>query len=713
MGSSPSVEAYDYDAQLLADTAQYSVEIKNDEKLENVTAPRRHPESAEQLLNEPLGVDNIYAQFQIGVKKFGDEPCFGTRVFVYDDEKSDTTKKVVKERGDFKWLTFKQVDERVQNIGKGLQSLGIPEKSNIGIFSINRAEWCMASLGNYSCAYRTVALYDTLGDNAVEYIINHAELPVIFVAKDNIAKVIKSLEKFEHLKYIIQFDASEDFGNVHEVVEATDVAVCKERGVELIGLSELLKKGADATLQLTPPSGDDLALIMYTSGTTGMPKGVMLAHRCIVAQSGGVPGVTAEPGDAYLSFLPLAHILESCVQAYLWSSGVKIAFYQGNPKKLVQDFCDVQPSLICGVPRVFQRMYQQVFEKLNDKSCLVRFVFHQAYAAQTKAVREGRRDEGWDNRVFNSIKNTIGMGKTKVIMTGGAPCPPYLIEFLRVVVGGKVLQAYGLTETSAGGTAVSANDLTVGHVGAPAKWAEVRLKTVDEMNYRVTDVPPKGEIQIRGAAVFKGYYKNDEATRESFDGDWFCTGDIGRFNPNGTLSIIDRKKNIFKLAHGEYIAVEKVEAVYSQCTIVSQLWVYGNSYKPQLVGIAVPAPDVIYRLANEKGFWDTDSKPGGNPKFIADYQRVFAEHQKYFQDIIQEEFKKLEGELKGFEKVAKWHFETNVDHNLLAFTVDNDCLTPTFKMRRNNLLQKYIEQIKQMYTDLGEPPKADERWLGK
>jgi long-chain acyl-CoA synthetase len=711
MGSSASVEAFDYDAQLLADRANYSIEVKSDEKHDNATAPRRHPDAAEKLISSALGHEHIYGQFAAGAKHHPESPCFGTRVYIYDDAK-ESDKLKVKGRGAFKWLTYKQVDERIQAVGKGIQELGIPAKSNCGIFSINRAEWCIAALGNYSCGYRTVALYDTLGDSAVEYIINHAELPLIFVAKDTLPKVLSGLEKFANLKYIVQFDASEDFENPHETVDPKDVAFCKEKNVELLGFSELIKKGSGSTKELTTPKGDDLALIMYTSGTTGMPKGVMLAHSCIIAQGGGVPGVVAEPGDAYLSFLPLAHIFETVVQSYLWSTGSKIAFYQGDPKKLVNDFSDVEPALICGVPRVFQRMYQRVFEGLNDKSCLIRYMFGSAYAAQAAAVREGRRIESWDARVFNALKQRIGMAKAKYIITGGAPCPPYLIEFLRVVVGAVVIQGYGLTETSAGATCVPVEDLTIGHCGAPARWAEIRLKNVEEMNYLVTDNPPKGEVQIRGAGVFKGYYKNEEATRDTFDGDWFCSGDIGRFNPNGTLSIIDRKKNIFKLAHGEYIAVEKVEAVYAKCTIVSQLWVYGNSYKPQLVGVAVPSAEVIFRLANEKGLWKSESKPG-KPEFIGDFRKVWADNAAVFEGLILDEFKKLEGELKGFEKVAKWHFETNVDGIFQAFTVENDCLTPTFKLRRNNLLQKYIEEVKKMYTDLGDPPKADERWLGK
>jgi long-chain acyl-CoA synthetase len=230
------------------------------------------------------------------------------------------------------------------------------------------------------------------------------------------------------------------------------------------------------------------------------------------------------------------------------------------------------------------------------------------------------------------------------------------------------------------------------------------------MGYSANANPPCGEVQVRGVGVFKGYYKNEEATRDATDDGWFCTGDIGRFNPNGTLSIIDRKKNIFKLAHGEYIAVEKVEAAYSKCTLLSQVWVYGNSFKPLLVGVAVPSADGVYRYAHEKGMWTAQSKPG-SPTFIEDFKKFFSQHKTVISAHLNEELKKYEHELKGFEKVAAWHYETDINELFISFTVENDCLTPTFKLKRNNLLQKYIDPVKQMYTDLGEAPKPEERWL--
>jgi len=299
--------------------------------------------------------------------------------------------------------------------------------------------------------------------------------------------------------------------------------------------------------------------------------------------------------------------------------------------------------------------------------------------------------------------------KCRAVVTGGAPCPSYIAEFIKVLTGGIICQGYGLTETAAASCFQDPGDNNCGHVGSPSLYSEIRVKSVDEMGYFVTDNPPRGEIQLRGPLVFAGYYKNEEATKESFDKDWFCSGDIGRLNPNGTLSIIDRKKNIFKLAHGEYIAVERVENVYAECPLIGQIWVYGNSYKPMLVAIVVPNGESIEHIAKGKGLWKSEAKLA-TPEWIAEFQRVWNENREFFENTFKDTVKKQESSLKGFEKVAKYHFELNLDRSMQGFTIENNTLTPSMKLRRPNLLSRYLDTVKQMYTDLGEPPKVEERW---
>jgi len=221
---------------------------------------------------------------------------------------------------------------------------------------------------------------------------------------------------------------------------------------------------------------------------------------------------------------------------------------------------------------------------------------------------------------------------------------------------------------------------------------------------------PRGEIQIRGPVIFKGYFKMPEKTKEvMLDGGWFCTGDIGRINPNGTLSIIDRKKNIFKLSQGEYIAVEKVENTYAKSATVNQIWVYGNSYKPKIVAVVVPnAVDAAKLLGDD---FQCDALPA-TPEWIAAWDKAVEsqENKDKIKEWVFEDMKKNVGKLKGFEKIAAIHCEFKLDNLLQGFNVENNCLTPSFKLKRPQLKHRYIDQLKALYTGLNLAPKDNEEW---
>jgi len=310
----------------------------------------------------------------------------------------------------------------------------------------------------------------------------------------------------------------------------------------------------------------------------------------------------------------------------------------------------------------------------------------------------------------------MGLQDCRGVLTGAAPIPPYVMDFLKVVVNPPlgVLQGYGLTETASGGCVTSREDHTLGHVGAPMPSVEIRLRDVPEMGYRHTDEQPRGEIQIRGPSVFVGYYKNEEATREVLSPDgWFSTGDIGRWNPNGTLSIIDRKKNIFKLAQGEYIAVEKLEMTYGKSAWVNQLFVYGNSYKTMLVAVLVPRIDTTLTFAKQHGWWPHEVKASlSSPELRLDFKRMVEAHRRELSQEVLDSLNKAAAadNLLGFEKVKTVFLEADLDDAGNGFTVENDCLTPTFKLRRPFLVSRYKEPLQNMYAALGEPPKPDEKW---
>lgn len=330
-------------------------------------------------------------------------------------------------------------------------------------------------------------------------------------------------------------------------------------------------------------------------------------------------------------------------------------------------------------------------------------------------IRTGGRNAFYDSLVWKGVAAEIGFDRVRLLASGAAPLPPHVAEFLRVVCEGAVVsQGYGLTETCAVSFFTSFGDLTLGHVGCPVDNIEYRLVNAPECEYFVTDTPyPRGEIQMRGPTVMNGYFKNPEATAKVLAEDgWFSTGDIGRINPNGTLSIIDRRKNMFKTAMGEYVAAEKVEIIYSKAACVNQLWIYGNSFKSFVVAILVPDALWLVPVLQEQGIWDEDDFTPATPEYNEKFIQIVEDNYDTVKKLCLENLRDLEAEtdLKRFEKIRDIMIEFHIDELLQGFNVDNNCLTPTFKMKRPQLLKRYVEELKELYAANGEAPNEDENW---
>jgi len=332
-------------------------------------------------------------------------------------------------------------------------------------------------------------------------------------------------------------------------------------------------------------------------------------------------------------------------------------------------------------------------------------------------VRAGLPRSGMYDKVLFAARAKTGLDKCRLIVSGAAPLPPDVCEFLKAIVGCPIIQGYGMTETAAALSATYASDRRLGHVGPPTRANEIKLVDIPEMGYTSEDKPhPRGEVWTRGC-VFTGYYKDPDNTAATVNAEgWLATGDVGRWNPNGTLSIIDRKKNMFKLSQGEYIAVEKVEGVYSQAPASGQLWVYGNSFKSFLIAVVVPNADFTAKYAQSQGWWPTGETAYrlGTDEFAAEFEKLITgEHSEAIKAMITANLKEQEKPLKGFERVSDYILEGRIDKMGLGFTEANNCMTPTFKLRRPFLLSRYITQLKASYAKLGEPVGPDEKWPGE
>lgn len=705
----------DYEQKLIADTTQYAYEVPNSATADS-SAIRRHPSAKDALLtasftNEPNGgVKTIWDAFQRPVTKTPKANFLGTRR--YDGEN----------RTEYIWDSYEEIDVISRDIGSGLVALGAQSQDHIGIFSNNRAEWVATQQGIYSQSMVVISLYATLGAEAIEYIVNHAGTKIVFISKENMKGFLKVLPKVKETTHtIVQFDVNAKYGNAAEVVSDDDRLAAEKHGIKLIGLSELIALGKEKNNFPNLPTADSLAFIMYTSGTTGNPKGVLLTHGNIVSSAGTVEYIIPlKQEDVYFSFLPLAHIFETVVEVAVYMNCGSVGFFQGNVKKLQDDLLALRPSVFAGVPRIYSRFYQKIFEGVNNGSCVIRWFFNRAYAYQCQMLRTGgQMDPGYDAKVFSSVRAKLGLNNCRIMISGAAPCPPYLIEFLKVLMGtkGVFCQGYGMTETSAASAISPAADNNIGHVGAPLPNNEFKLVDVKDMEYHATDKPcPRGEIWIRGPNIFKGYFKDEAATASTITADGWCqTGDIGRFNPNGTVSIIDRKKNMFKLSQGEYVAAEKIESEYSQSPLVGQIWVYGNGFHNVLLAVVVPAAEPLYNKFLENGWWPSpkESTVIASEQFCADFNKVCTEHAAEVKKMVVESLKLQEKSLKGFEKVVDILIESNIDKMLSGFNEANGCLTPTFKLKRNQLLKKYVQPLKELYNKNDDPCKAGEKWPGE
>ncbi|KAM4636503.1 long-chain-fatty-acid--CoA ligase 5 [Discoglossus pictus] len=607
----------------------------------------------------------LYEVFMRGLRVSGNGNCLGYR----------------KPNKPYEWLTYRQVVDRAEHLGSALIHKGFkasPEQF-IGIFSQNRPEGVIAELACYTYSMVVVPLYDTLGPEAIVFIVNRAELSLVIC--DNPDKAIILLSNCEKghtpgLKTII-------------VMEAFDNDL-KERGmkcgVEVLLLQDVEYLGKENFKKPVPPKPDDLSVVCFTSGTTGDPKGAMLTHKNVVADAAGFLKNTESTfapltSDIAISYLPMAHMFERVVQTVVYCSGAKVGFFQGDVRLLTDDMKTLRPTVFPTVPRLLNRIYDKIQSGAHTpfKKHLLEF----AVARKFSEVKEGiiRNDSIWDKYIFKKVQDTMG-GRIRVMVTAAAPISPAVLNFLRASLGCQIFEAYGQTECGAGCTFSTPGDWTAGHVGAPLPCNIIKLVDVTDMNYFTSD--GEGEVCIKGPNVFKGYLKDPEKTAEAVDEDgWLHTGDIGKWLPNGTLKIIDRKKNIFKLAQGEYIAPEKIENVYIRSAPVAQVFVHGDSLRSCLVGVVIPDPEVLPEFAAKLVVRGT-------------YEEL-CKHMTVKKAILEDMVKlgKQAG-LKSFEQVK----DIYVHHEML--TVENGLLTPTLKAKRADVAKYFQIQLEALYENLQE-----------
>ncbi|PPQ64003.1 hypothetical protein CVT24_009377 [Panaeolus cyanescens] len=658
----------------------------------------------ENTPNSLVTLDQIFAD---GLKNGKNAPFLGHRPIISTNP--------LKFAPSYSWITYGEVDTRRRYVGSALHALfksgeiGGGEFETVGIWAPNCPEWQIIDLGLAAYQKVSVTLYDTLGKDSVEYIIGHSHLTIVFSTSDHIPTLLKLAPRTPTLKYLVCVDKiSLDAAKLLKEWSAA-------QGLTFQQLSEFEQFGKANLIDPIPAYPDLVASICYTSGTTSNPKGVVLRHKNLaVATQSNLYGMELPDTGCLLSYLPLAHIYERICELCIIAVGGKIGYFTGDPLRLLEDAQILKPNFFPSVPRVLNRVYQAAMVGGNVPG-IKGTLFKKAVDTKLQRMRAtgDNTHAFWDRLVFRKIQAVLG-GQLQLVTSGSAPISPDVMDFLKIAFACEVVEGtlllypqfelvsyisslpgYGMTENAATCSKSWPNDPTSsGTVGPPQPANEIKLIDVPAMGYTSEDKPnPRGELCVRGTNCFTTYYKDEKNSRETVDEEgWVHTGDVAEIDACGRIKIVDRVKNIMKLAQGEYVALEKIENLYSSNPMVAQIYVHGDGLQSYLVAVVVPDPVQLSTLAS------TITGKRIAPEDTASLSTACSDERVISKILLSLTKVAQQNDLKGFEMVKRIHV------TLDPFSIEDNTLTPTMKIRRKDAFNKFKSEITALYA-LGEPTK--------
>jgi long-chain acyl-CoA synthetase len=566
-----------------------------------------------------------------------------------------------------KWegISWTDFGERIQQLSKALLKFGIQPQENVGILSENKPEWILADISIMGIRAVTIPIYATNSKKEVEYIVNDAEISILFVgSQDAYNKSLEISKSNDFLKLIIALDKDIVFKNNKNSVYLNDfMAIEADENIEV----ELQKRHAECDL-------NDLASIIYTSGTTGVPKGVMLDNNNFVASlKAHDVELKVNEKDVSLSFLPLSHIYERSWVFYCLHSGIEVYFNQ-DPKQIAEVIKEVRPTVMCTVPRIFEKIFAAIQDKRKEaspvKMKLASWALGIGNAYNNKYKRFDKKVpfplemqfKIADKLVLSKLRDVFG-GRIKFMPCGGAPLSSDMVSFFHSF-GLNIKCGYGLTETTATVSLFGDRNFEFNSAGKAIVGTEIKIGD-------------NNEILVKGPGVMRGYYKKPNETAEVFKDGWFCTGDAGTLDAEGNLVITDRIKDLMKTSGGKYIAPQKLEMALISDSFIEQIAVIGDQQK-YVTALAVPSFENIkkYALEHEISFKDIEE---------------LISHNK-IKDLFEQRFEELQKEFSTYEKVKKFTLLSK------EFTIEEGEITATLKLKRKVIQTKYKEHIDKMYS---------------
>ena len=597
-------------------------------------------------------MENILQLIESGFLRFGTTPCMRF--------------KVKKE-----WVTWTWVDveRHLYELMGGLLKLGVAAGDKIAILSNTRLEWTLADFAALSCGAITIPVYQSSLTDQVHYILTDADCSGIFVEdKKQLDKVLSVAAHLPKLKWIAVFDAA-------KIKAQCDRTPAVYKYSDLFEKDTFAAKAVFNKHKVTLTSDQDLTYV-YTSGTTGDPKAVILTHHNFLSNAKVTTAISGlSPKDEALSFLPLSHIMARLFQFVHFQAGFVQAFAE-SIDHLFANIQEIRPHFMVSVPRIFEKIHTKVVSDLNHASPLKRCIFNWAAAVGREAT--GLQPRHWSRLfpgallvqrelasrlVYRPLQQKLG-GRIRFFISGGAPLAQEIAEFF-YTFDILILEGYGLTETTAPVTLNRPDRFKFGTVGLPLPNCDIKIA-------------PDGEILVKGDPVFKGYYKNPQTTKECFQAGWFATGDIGTLDADGFLKITDRKKDIIVTSGGKNIAPQHIENIMKTIPLVSQFVVHGDKRK-FLSALVVLDKEELDKFVRSHRIAIPDGKQAWESPEIC--------------KIIKDEIDNRNKELASYETIKKFAIIGK------EFTIDSGELTPTLKVKRKVIGERYKENLDQFYRE--------------
>ncbi len=560
--------------------------------------------------------------------------------------------------GEWAKQTFEEVGETVRRLSLGLMDLGIEKGDKVSILANTRLEWTLFDFATLTAGATVVPIYQTNSPDECHYVLENSDAKAVIVEDDEqLAKVTAVRDRLPLLEHVIQMEGA---------------------GEGALAMEEILRRGdgrdaAEWKQRYSSVTPDDICTFIYTSGTTGPPKGCVISHgnyRAMLDMT--QDAAVVEPDDIAYLFLPLAHSFALLIQFGSFDIGATLAYWERDPLKIVPNLSEVRPHYFPSVPRIFEKVYATATAAVDKQGGLKKRIFWWAIGVGHKyreTIHQGR-EPGWllrkqydfaDKQVLSKIRDLFG-GRVRQCVSGAAPINSDILRFFEAT-GVLVLEGYGMTETSTAATISTPDAYKIGTVGRPFKGCEVKI--ADD-----------GEVLIKGPNIFQGYYKNDDATRETIVDGWLHTGDIGEIDADGYLKITGRKKDIIITAGGKNITPANLEAEIKQLPLISQCVVIGDR-RPYLVALVTLDPEEAVAYAKEHGLPEDPAALAENP----DIKAIVMAHV----DQINEKFARV-------EQVKK---VTILPTDL---SQEGGELTPTMKVKRNVVADKYAADVEELYS---------------